>query len=132
MSRVHMFLRVAASAALLTTVALAQESPFVRPNSVSTDELIFTSVGFWINAQRICGIDYDPEGLNAQIQLSAQLVDMSVPSLMQRAQEFADYAAPHVTNATCREATKQAKRMGILAGYKPPKLQTPAPGSLSE
>ncbi|WP_127752681.1 hypothetical protein [Devosia sp. 1566] len=123
-----------AAAALLLMVlpAQAQQSPFSQPNSVSGQDLIFLSVGYLINAQRICGVRYDPARFDADIQMLARSFDMSPASVLQKAQEFADYAAPQVTEKTCREAPEKVKRFNRPPDYKPPEQTPPAPNSLSE
>ncbi|KFC61780.1 hypothetical protein FF80_03977 [Devosia sp. LC5] len=88
-------------------------------------------VGYWINGQRLCDIQYDPVALEAQIQQTAMIYEVSVAAIKREAQLRADEFAPHVTSTTCHQAREQAKRLGILSGYKPPREFPPAPESLS-
>jgi hypothetical protein len=90
------------------------------------------TVGLWINAQRMCGIEYDPVKLEAQIHETAEIFDLSVAELKSEGQKRADEAVPHVTDRTCRAAREQAKRLGILAGYRPPPPSTPPATSLAQ
>ena len=113
----------------LTSVAKAQ-SP-LNPPGWSDLYMQSRTVGYWINGQRLCGIDYDPAGLEAQIQLLAVTYKLSVAALKREAQLRADEFVPHVTDTTCRQAREQAKRLGILSGYKPPRTFPDPPQSLS-
>ena len=123
---------MAAALLLIVSSAQAQQSPLSQANGISTKELIFASLGFLINARRICGVRYDPARFDADIKMLAQSFDMSPGSVLQKAQEFADYAAPQVTEKTCREAPEKVKRFNRPPDYEPPEQAPPAPNSLSD
>ena len=72
--------------------------------------------GLWINAQRICGLVYDPAKLERQMQQSAALSGVSMATFRRAAQAAADRQVPHVTRDTCGHAKRQAARLDMLPG----------------
>ena len=67
-----------------------------------------------INAQRMCGIEYDEEKLQQHFALVASVAGVSVERYNQAAIEAANRQAPHVTRDTCETAKKIARRNGML------------------
>jgi hypothetical protein len=112
---------------LLCVSAAAQSvlSP-LNPPGWSDLDAAAAKVAYWVNGARICGIDYDPIALDARTQQFADMYGVSVAAVKREAPEWANRFAPNVTSDTCRKATQQAKQLGILAGYKPPRV-LPAP-----
>ena len=121
------------------TVAVALVSPPVLAqsplNPAGWSDLYTQSrdVGFWINAQRMCGVVYDPIKLEAIIAQVAAGLHVSVRTLKREGQKRAEEAAPFVTRNTCDVAKKQARRLDLLPGraHRVPVASPPTPESLS-
>jgi hypothetical protein len=73
-------------------------------------------VGFWINGQRICGVQYDPAKLAREVAMIAKSLKVSVKTLESEGQKRAAEAAPFVTKESCQFAKKQAVRLDMLPG----------------
>ena len=72
------------------------------------------TVGFWQNAQQICGVEYDPAKLEARTAEFAAHARISVSAIKRMATVQAEQAAPHFTDRSCRHAREQAKRLDLL------------------
>ncbi|ODT70885.1 MAG: hypothetical protein ABS75_10720 [Pelagibacterium sp. SCN 63-23] len=119
--------------ALVCAPALAQAPiPTLKPEGWSELDAAAARVAYWVNGARLCNINYDPVALEARIAETAAMHGVSVAAVKRAAIPWADRFAPHVTSTTCRQANQQAKRLGTLAGYKPPPPSTPTAQSLVE
>ncbi|HTN63831.1 MAG TPA: hypothetical protein VL147_20130 [Devosia sp.] len=127
------FLLVALLVPFLAVPATAESllSPLNPPGWSDLDSAA-AKVAYWINGARLCHINYDPVALEARTQQFAALYGVTVSAVKREAPKWADRFAPNVTRDTCRSATQQAKRLGILAGYKPPRNFPPTPRSAME
>lgn len=91
-------------------------------------------VGFWINGQRICGVQYDPAKLAREVAIIAKSLKVSVKTLESEGQKRAVEAAPFVTKESCQFAKKQAVRLDMLPGKprRAPKDIPPPSASLGQ
>lgn len=113
---------------LMVSPAAAESllSPLSPPGWSDLDSAA-AAVGFWVNGDRLCQIPYDPVALEARIQETAAIWNVSVEAVKREAPKWADRFAPNVTRDTCRKARQQAKQLGILLNYRPPApLSAPA------
>jgi hypothetical protein len=104
--------------AVLTAVLLglsgASAQQFTDFNDVGSASDWARTVGFWHNAQVICGVEYDPAKLEARTAEFAGFAGISVAQIKRLAADQAAQAAPHFTSSSCRHAREQAKRLDLL------------------
>ncbi len=101
------------SMAFLINTAYGQTNA-LAPEGWTDLETWAHGAGLIINAQRMCGIEYDPEKLQQHFALLAGVAGVSADRFDQAALEAANRQAPHVTRDTCETAKKIARRNGML------------------
>lgn len=118
---------------VLAPISTSHGQTALAPAGWSDLDVWAHGAGLWINAQRICGIVYDPAKLERQMSQSAQFSQVSLSAFKRAAQAAADRQVAHVTRETCSHAKAQAARLDLLPGKprRPSGPIVPPPQSLS-
>ncbi len=106
---------IAAATAMIALVGPAngQIRP-LAPEGWTDLEAWAHGAGLIVNAQRMCGIEYNQAKIQEHFSISASLAGVSVKRFEQAALEAANRQAPYVTQETCRTARSIARRNGWL------------------
>jgi hypothetical protein len=100
---------------LLASTQLAAGQAMVGYADPSQPEYWARTVGFWMNAERLCGVQYDPKRREALTAEHAAQAGVSVGEIKRMAVSLAAEAAPHFTDLSCQQAHNQAGRLGLYA-----------------
>jgi hypothetical protein len=100
---------------MMASTQLASAQAIIGYADPSQPEYWARTVGFWINAEQLCGVQYDPQKREALTAEYAAYAKVSVPEIMRMAVGLAAEAAPHFTKNSCQHAHNQAGRLYLYA-----------------
>lgn len=100
---------------MLVSVQQSAAQAMVGYADPSKPEYWARMVGYWINAESICGLQYDAQRREALTAEYAAQARVSVQQIKRLAVGLAAEAAPHFTDLSCQNAHNQARRLDLYA-----------------